>query len=82
MKQYKITRVFANGMECKRTLHEVAKEITNDNPKMAVEINSIKKGCIWCGHAENIRFDLKVDLMKCYVQDISSDEYSITITIR
>lgn len=46
MKQYKITHVFADGTERKRTLDEVSKEIVNDNPKMAVEINSMKKGRI------------------------------------
>ena len=82
MKQYKVTRVFADGEERKRTLNEVAKEIVNDNPKMAVEINSMKKGRIWCGHAENIQFDLRADFMKCCIQAIESDEYGVTITMR
>ena len=82
MKQYKVTRVFADGVECKRTLDEVAKEIVNDNPKMPVEINSKKKGRIWCGHAENIRFDLTSDYLKLCVQNIVFDEYGVTITMR
>lgn len=82
MKQYNVTRMFSDGIERKRTLDEVAKEITNDNPKMAVEINSMKKGRVWCGHAENIRFDLRTDFMKCCVQGIESDEYGVTITMR
>ena len=55
MKQYKVTRVFTDGVERKRTLDEVAKEIENDNPEMAVEITSMKKGRVWCGHAEYLR---------------------------
>lgn len=42
MKQYKVTRVFADGVERKRTLDEVAKEIETDNPKTSVELNSKK----------------------------------------
>lgn len=82
MKQYKATRIFADGVECKRTLDEVAKEIENDNPMTAVEIHSIKKGRIWCGHAENIRADLRVDYLKSCVQAIDTDEYGVTITMR
>lgn len=82
MKQYKVTRVFTDGTESKRTLDEVTKEIVNDNPKTPVEINSMKKGRVWCGYAENIRFDLRIDFMKCCVQAISSDEYGVTITMR
>ena len=59
MKQYDVTRVWSDGTERKRTLSEVAKEIENDNPMMAVEIHSAKKGCIWCGRAKNILADLR-----------------------
>ena len=82
MKKYSVTSMFADGEERKRTLDEVAKEIENDNPKMSVEINSIKKGRVWCGHAKNIRADLRADFMKCCVQAIESDEYGVTITMR
>ena len=82
MKQYKVTRVFTDGVERKRTLDEVAKEIENDNPEMAVEITSMKKGRVWCGHAEYLRWDLRVDYLQRCVQAIESDEYGVTITMR
>lgn len=82
MKQYKATRVFADGVECKRTLDEVAKEIEGDDPKTVVEVNSIKKGHIWCGHAKNIQADLSADYLKTCVQAIESDNYGVTITMR
>lgn len=82
MKQYKVTRVFTDGEERKRTLDEVAKEIENDNPQVAVEITSMKKGRVWCGYAEFLRWDLRADYLQCCVQAISSDEYGVTITMR
>lgn len=82
MKQYKVTRVFSDGVECKRTLDEVAKEIETDNPKTPVELNSKKTGRVWCGYAENLRFDLVKDYLSCCVQAIDTDEYGITITMR
>ena len=82
MKKYKVTRVFADGVERKRTLDEVAKEIEGDDPKMVVEVNSMKKGRIWCGYAKNIRADLRADYLSTCVQAIDSDNYGITIIMR
>lgn len=82
MKKYSVMRVFSDGERRKRTLVEVAKEIESDNPKMPVEVNSMKIGRIWCGHVENLRFALRDDYLKSCVQAIKSDEYGVTITMR
>lgn len=82
MKQYKATRMFADGTECKRTLAEVTAEIVSDNAHTPVEIFSAKTGRVWCGYAENIRFDLVSDYMKRCVQSIKCDEYGVTINMR
>ena len=82
MKKYSVTRMFADGEERKRTLAEVAKEIETDNPKTPVELNSKKTGRIWCGYAENLRFDLVPDYLQRCVQDIESDNYGVTIIMR
>ena len=80
--KYSVTRIFADGIERKRTLTEIAREIENDNPNIAVEIISIKGGRVWCGKAKNITADLTERYRKHCVQDISTDEYGITLIMR
>ncbi len=82
MKKYSIYWTCEEGVAHKRTLWDVAKEIEADNPRMVVEINSIKKGRIWCGHAEYLQWDLTKDFLRSCVQAIDTDEYGITITMR
>lgn len=82
MKSYSVMRMFADGVERKRTLHEVSKEIANDNPMMVVEVISQKKGHIWTGRAKNVIYDLVPDFCKRCVQEISTDEYGVTIVMR
>ena len=82
MKQYSVTRMFADGVERKRTLTEVAREIESDNENMAVEIISKKSGRVWCGHAKYITADLTERYRKSCVQEISVDEYGVTIIMR
>lgn len=82
MKQYQVMRMFADGVERKRTLWELAREIKQDNPRAVVEIISKKKGRIWSGHAEYITADLREDFLKHCVQEIQQDEYGITLIMR
>lgn len=82
MKQYNVTRIFADGVERKRTLTEIAREIENDNPNEVVEVISKKSGRVWCGRAKNITADLTEAYRKHCVQEISVDEYGITLVMR
>ena len=75
-------RMFADGVERKRTLTELAREIEQDNPNEFVEIIIEKRGLVWCGHAKNITADLNEQYRKRCVQEISIDEYGITIVMR
>lgn len=79
---YKVMRVFADGVERKRTLWELAREIEHNNPDEVVEIISRKDGRIWSGRAKYITADLIDRYLKKCVQDISQDEYGITIVMR
>lgn len=80
--KYNVMRMFADGIERKRTLSEMAREIENDNPNEIVEIISEKRGLVWCGKAKNIRADLTDRYCKRCVQELSIDEYGITIVMR
>lgn len=80
--KYNVMRMFADGIERKRTLAEMAQEIEKDNPNEIVEIISEKMGLIWCGHARNITADLTERYCKRCVQEISIDEYGITLVMR
>jgi hypothetical protein len=82
MKKYEVMRMFADGVERKRTLCEVAKEMENDNPAMLVEITSKRDGRVWCGKAKNITADLAKNYCSRCVQEISTDEYGVTIVMR
>jgi hypothetical protein len=82
MKQYQVMRIFADGVERKRTLKELAREIEKDNPRAVVEIISNRQGRIWNGHAEYITADLRDDYLKHCVQEIQQDEYGITLIMR
>ena len=80
--KYQVMRMFADGVERKRTLAEMAREIENDNPNEVVEIISEKSGLIWCGHARNITADLTERYCKRCVQEVSIDECGITLVMR
>lgn len=80
--KYNISRMFADGVERKRTLNELANEIEQDAPNAPVEIVSKKKGHVWTGHARNITADLRSDYLKGCVQGCSVDEYGVTILMR
>lgn len=82
MKKYEVMRMFADGVERKRTLWEVAKEMENDNPVMVVEITSKRNGRVWCGRAKNITADLTKNYCSSCVQEISTDECGATIVMR
>lgn len=82
MSRYTVMKMFADGVERKRTLKDLACEIEKDNPNEVVEIISEKSGRVWCGHAKNITADLTDRYMKSCVQEISIDEYGITIVMR
>ena len=82
MKKYEVVRMFADGIERKRTLLELAREIEKDNPGEVVEVISEKRGMMWCGHARNLTADLNDRYLKNCVQDISIDEYGITLVMR
>ena len=83
MKKYSVTKMFADGVERKRTLWEVANEIEKDNPMEPVEIVSQKENrIIWVGRAKNITADFCKDYCKRCVQEILTDEYGVTITMR
>ena len=80
--KYQVMRMFADGVERKRTLAEMAREIESDNPDEVVEIISENQGLIWCGHARNITADLTKSYCKRCVQEVSIDEYGITLVMR
>lgn len=80
--KYNVMRMFADGVERKKTLAEMAREIEHDNPNEVVEIISEKNGLIWCGHARNITADLDKHYIKRCVQELSIDEYGITLVMR
>lgn len=80
--KYSVTKIFADGVERKRTLADIAREIERDNPNEIVEITSQKTGRIWCGRAKNITADLTQSYIKRCVQDISEDEYGTTLFMR
>jgi hypothetical protein len=82
MKKYEVMRMFADGIERKRTLTELAREIEEDNPNEIVEIISESRGMVWAGHAKNITADLTEQYRKRCVQEISIDEYGITLVMR
>ena len=82
MGRYDVVRMFADGVERKRTLFELAREIENDDPMMPVEIISEKKGLVWCGRAKNITGDLVDSFLKKCVQNICVDEYGVTLVMR
>jgi hypothetical protein len=82
MKKYEVMRMFADGIIRKRTLSELAREIENDNPDEVVEVISEKNGLMWCGHAKNLAADLCDSYLKRCVQEISIDEYGITLVMR
>ena len=79
---YEVMKMFADGVERKKTLHTLACEIKSNNPKTVVEIISKKTGRVWCGHAKNITADLNDMYLKKCVQDIEEDEYGVTIIMR
>ena len=80
--KYEVTRMFADGVERKRTLAEVAHEIEANEPNVAVEVNSRKSGRVWCGRAKNLLADLTHSFCKHCVQEIEVDEYGITLIMR
>lgn len=80
--KYSIMRMFADGVERKRTLSEMAREIEADNPDEVVEVISEKTGLVWCGHARNLTADLNDRYLKRCVQEISIDECGITLVMR
>ena len=80
--KYNIMRTFADGVERKRTLAELAREIEQDNPGEVVEVISEKAGLIWCGHAKNLTSDLNDSFLKRCVQEVSIDEYGVTLVMR
>lgn len=82
MKKYEVMRMFADGVMRKRTLTELAREIEKDNPNEVVEIISERRGMVWAGHAKNITADLTERYRKSCVQEISVDEYGITLVMR
>lgn len=80
--KYNVTRIFADGTERKCTLAELAREIEHDNPNEFVEVISKKKGIVWSGHAKNITTDLTQSYCKLCVQELSIDEYGVTLVMR
>ena len=74
--------MFADGVERKRTLWDLAREIERDNRKAVVEIISKKNGRIWSGHAEHITADICDAFLKRCVQEIEEDEFGITLIMR
>lgn len=80
--KYNVMRKFADGVERKRTLKELALDIERANPEEIVEIISEKSGLVWSGHAKNITADLTARYVKKCVQELSIDEYGITIVMR
>mgnify|MGYP003292121770 FL=1 len=80
--KYSVMRMFADGIERKRTLSELAREIERDNPDEIVEVISEKTGLVWSGRAKNITADLSDRYVKRCVQELSIDEYGITLVMR
>jgi len=80
--KYNVMKMFADGVERKRTLLDLAREIENDNPNEVVEVISEKNGLMWAGHARNLTADLCDSYLKRCVQELSIDEYGITIVMR
>ena len=82
MGRFEVMRMFADGIERKKTLCELANEIERDNPNEIVEIISERRGLVWCGRARNITADLTHDYCKSCVQELSIDENGITLVMR
>lgn len=80
--KYSVMKMFADGVERKRTLWDMAREIERDNPDAVVEIISEKSGMVWSGHAKNITADIRDSYLKRCVQELSIDEYGITLVMR
>lgn len=80
--KYDVMKKFADGVTRKRTLRELAQEIERDNPEEVVEIISEKTGRVWCGHAKNLTADIDDRYQKRCVQELSIDEYGITLVMR
>lgn len=80
--KYSVMKMFADGVERKRTLADMAQEIERDDPMEIVEIISEKTGLVWCGRAKNITADLDQRYIKRCVQEVSIDEYGITLVMR
>ena len=80
--KYSVMRMFADGIERKRTLSELAREIERDNPDEIVEVISEKTGLFWSGRGKNITADLSDRYVKRCVQELSIDEYGITLVMR
>lgn len=79
---YNVMKIFADGVERKRTLWDLSREIESNDPETIVEVVSKKKGRIWCGHAKHLDADLRVDFLKHCVQEIEEDEYGVTVIMR
>lgn len=79
---YSVMTMFADGVERKKTLRSLAREIEADNPMTVVEIVSQKTGRVWCGHAKHITADLCDAYLKRCVQGIEEDGYGITVIMR
>ena len=79
---YKVMEMFADGIERKKTLISLAREIERNNPNTAVEVISRKTGRVWCGYAKHLDADLRNDYLKRCVQEIQEDEYGVTIIMR
>jgi hypothetical protein len=82
IEMYNVMKMFADGVERKKTLHSLAREIERDNPNTVVEIISQKNGRMWSGHAKFITADLCDAYLKRCVQGIEEDAYGITIVMR
>lgn len=80
---YKVSRMFADGVERNKTLWELAHEIERNDPMTVVEIHSKKtNSALWAGHAKNITADFCSAYLKRCVQGIEEDEYGITVIMR
>lgn len=79
---YSVMKMCADGVERKKTLGFLAREIESNDPETIVEVVSKKKGRIWCGHARHLDADLRDDFLKHCVQEIEEDEYGVTVIMR
>ena len=79
---YKVMAMFADGVERKKTLHSLSREIERNDPDTVVEVISKKNGRIWCGYAKHLDADLCDNYLKHCVQEIQEDEYGVTIIMR